>query len=69
LEGLGMENGNILYDHLEYFLAISYKLGPFVIICGHLLHFPPFWYVWAKKNLASLLSTADLFFIFSESGT
>jgi hypothetical protein len=56
LEGLGMENVVILYDHLEYFEAIWYNLRPFGI---HSLWsfdiFFPFWYVWTKINLATLL--------------
>jgi hypothetical protein len=38
LEGLGMENIVIFYDHLEYFTAIWYK-WPFGIVCGHLVYF------------------------------
>jgi hypothetical protein len=30
LEGLGMENVGIYYDHLEYFTAILYHLWPFL---------------------------------------
>jgi hypothetical protein len=37
-----MENVVIFYDHLEYFTAIGYNLWPF-------------WHVWTKKNLATLL--------------
>jgi hypothetical protein len=57
LEGLGVENVGIFYDHLEYFMAIWYNLWPFCIVCGHLVYFPQFWYVWTKKNLATLLTT------------
>jgi hypothetical protein len=32
----------IFYDHLEYFMAIWYNLGPFVIVCDHLLYFSRF---------------------------
>jgi hypothetical protein len=34
-----MVNAGIFYDHLEYFMAIRYKLWPFGIVCGHLLYF------------------------------
>jgi hypothetical protein len=49
-----MENVGIFYDQLEYFTAIWYSLWPFGIVCRHLVFFP-FWYVWTKKNLATLL--------------
>jgi hypothetical protein len=58
LEGLGMENVVIFYNHLEYFTAIWYNLWPFGI--GSLWSFGtffPFWYVWTKKHLATLLIT------------
>jgi hypothetical protein len=56
LEGLGMENFEIFYGYLEYvFTAIWYNLWPFGFVCGHLVYFFPFWYVWTKKNLATLL--------------
>jgi hypothetical protein len=42
LEGLGMENVVIFYDHLEYFLVIWYNLWLFGIVCGHLVHFSHF---------------------------
>jgi hypothetical protein len=38
-EGLGMENVGMFYDHLEYFTAIWYNLGPFGIFCSHLVYF------------------------------
>jgi hypothetical protein len=41
LEGLGMENVGIIYDHWEYFTAIRYNLWQFGIVCGHLVHFSP----------------------------
>jgi hypothetical protein len=47
LEGLGMENVVIFYDHWDYFSFIWYDLNPFGI-------FFALWYVWAKKNLATL---------------
>jgi hypothetical protein len=46
-----MENVVIFYDDLEYFLAIWYNFWPFGIIFGI---FFTFWYVWTKKNLATL---------------
>jgi hypothetical protein len=52
---------------LVYFMAIRNILRPFGIFYGHLVYvvaiwcslrpfgiFFPFWYVWAKKNLATL---------------
>jgi hypothetical protein len=55
LEGLGMENVGIYYAHLEYFTAIWYNVWPLVINCGHLVYFFQLWYVWTKKNLATLV--------------
>jgi hypothetical protein len=34
----GPLNVGIMYDHLEYFMAIWYYLWPFGIVCGHLLY-------------------------------
>jgi hypothetical protein len=52
-----MKNVGKFYDHLEFFTAIWYNLWPFGIVCGHLVIFPPFWYVCLdQKNLATLLS-------------
>jgi hypothetical protein len=42
LEGLGIENVAILYDHWEYFSIIWYNLKPFGIVCGRLVHFSRF---------------------------
>jgi hypothetical protein len=42
LEGLGMENVEVFYGHLEYFTAIRYNLGPFGIVCGNLVNFSRF---------------------------
>jgi hypothetical protein len=39
LEGLGMKNVVLFYDHLEYFTAIWYNLWPLGIVCGHLVYF------------------------------
>jgi hypothetical protein len=36
------------------FMSIWYNLWPFDIVCGHLLYIFPIWYVWTKKNLATL---------------
>jgi hypothetical protein len=57
LEGLGKENVVIFYDHLEYFTAIWYNYGLFVqfVVIWYIF---PFWYVWTKKNLATLLHTS-----------
>jgi hypothetical protein len=49
-----MENVGIFYDHLEYFTAIWCNFWPFGIDSGTYIFFP-FWYVWTKKNLATLL--------------
>jgi hypothetical protein len=35
-----MVNVGIFHGHLEYFMAIWYKLLPFGIVCGHLLYLP-----------------------------
>jgi hypothetical protein len=45
-----MVNVGVFYDHLECFMAILYSLWSFVI-------FFPIWYVWTKKNLATLNRT------------
>jgi hypothetical protein len=52
LEGLVNENAYIFYDHLDYFMAIWYKLWPFGVVCGHLVYFL---YFWSKKNQATLI--------------
>jgi hypothetical protein len=49
-----MENVGMFYDPWEYFSFIWYNLRPFGI---HLWTFGTlfqFWYVWTKKNLATL---------------
>jgi hypothetical protein len=33
------------------------NLQPFGIVCGHLVHLFPFWYVWTKENLATLANS------------
>jgi hypothetical protein len=56
-----MEKVAIFYDHLEYFTAIWYNSWPFDIVCGYLVYFFTFWYVWTnKKNLANLAWKPDL---------
>jgi hypothetical protein len=50
-----MVNAGIFCDHLEYVMAIWYNLWLFGIACGRWLYFFPFWYVWTKKNLATLV--------------
>jgi hypothetical protein len=60
----------IFYGHLGYFTAIWDILRPFGIFYGHLVKiydrlysmwsfgiFLPFWCVWTKTNLATLLRT------------
>jgi hypothetical protein len=54
LGGFGMENVDIFYDFWEHFTAILSNLWHFGIVCSHLVYFFPFWYVWTKKNLATL---------------
>jgi hypothetical protein len=44
LEGLGMGNVAIFYDHLEYFMAIWNILWPFGIFYGHLEYLMAIWY-------------------------
>jgi phosphotransferase system glucose/maltose/N-acetylglucosamine-specific IIC component len=57
LQGLGIENVVICYDHLEYFTAIWYNLWPFVyfVVIWYIFML---WYVWTKKNLATLRANA-----------
>jgi hypothetical protein len=58
-----MVNVGIFYDHLKIFVAIWYNSWPLGIVCGLLLYFFPIWYVWTKKNLATLVT-----FFFSLTG-
>jgi hypothetical protein len=44
LEGLRLENVNIFYGNLEYFIDIWDILRPFGIFCVHLVHLFRFWY-------------------------
>jgi hypothetical protein len=37
LEGLGLQNVDIFYDHWEYFSAIWLILWQFIIVCGNLV--------------------------------
>jgi hypothetical protein len=39
LEGHGMEDVGIFYDHLEYFTATWCILWQFGTVCGHLVYF------------------------------
>jgi hypothetical protein len=55
-----MEYVCIFNAHLNYFKARWYKLWPFGIVCGDLVYLVPFWYVWTKKNLATLDSNPSL---------
>jgi hypothetical protein len=50
-----MENVVIFYDNLEYFMAIWHNVWQFGIVCDYLVYFFPFWYVWTKANLATML--------------
>jgi hypothetical protein len=45
MEGLGMENVVVLYDHLKYFKAIWNILRPFGIFYGRLVKFVAIWYI------------------------
>jgi hypothetical protein len=54
------ENVGIFYDHYEYFMAIWYNLWPFAIVCGHFGVSFSFWYVWTKKNLATVTTTKSM---------
>jgi hypothetical protein len=38
-------------------MAIWYNVWPFGVVCGPLIYFLPFWYIWANKNLATLNQT------------
>jgi ABC-type spermidine/putrescine transport system permease subunit II len=57
-----MENVVIFYDNLEYFMAIWHNAWQFGIVCGHLVYVFPFWYVWTKKNLATVLKRVSFYF-------
>jgi hypothetical protein len=38
-------------------MAILFNVQPLGIVCGHLVYVFPLWYVWTKKNLATLVFT------------
>jgi hypothetical protein len=42
LESIGTKKVGMCYDHLEYIMAIWYKLCPFSIVCSHLVYFSQF---------------------------
>jgi hypothetical protein len=44
-----MENAGTFYVHLVHFMSILNILWPFGIFCGHLVYFPPFWYIVPRK--------------------
>jgi hypothetical protein len=44
-----MEDVGIFSGHLVYVTAISHIVWTFGIICGNLVHFPPFWYIVPRK--------------------
>jgi hypothetical protein len=55
-EGLDMENG-VFYDNLEYFMATWCILRLFwYTLWSFGIYFAVFWYVWTKKNLATLVN-------------
>jgi hypothetical protein len=37
-------------------MAIWFNVLPIGVVCGPLVYFFPFWYVWTKKNLATLIT-------------
>jgi hypothetical protein len=47
-----MQNIGKFCDHLEYVTAIWYNFWPFGLLSFGI--FSPIWYVWRKKNLATL---------------
>jgi hypothetical protein len=49
-----LENVVLFDDDLEYFMAIWHNVWQFGIVCGHLVYYFPFWYVWSETNLATL---------------
>jgi hypothetical protein len=53
-ESLAKKDVGKLYGHLVYSIYILYILLPFGIFCGHCDTFSPFWYIVARKNLATL---------------
>jgi hypothetical protein len=54
-----MVNFGIIYDHLEYFMAIWYNLWPFGIVCGNLLYFSQFGMFGPRKIWQPCLTPAD----------
>jgi hypothetical protein len=44
-----LENADIFYSHLEYFMDIWDILWPFGTYCAHLIHFFLFWYHAPRK--------------------
>jgi hypothetical protein len=59
LEGLGMENLGIFYDHLVYFTAIGN-----ILFCCHLVYiFLPVLEFCTEKNLATLPPPDKMFFV------
>jgi hypothetical protein len=68
LEGLGIENIYIFYDHLIYFVALFYRNSIYVL--WSFVIFSPFWYLYRiKKNLAILNPTKKLFLFCSTSNS
>jgi hypothetical protein len=53
LEGLGMENVGIFYDHLEYIMAFWYNLWRFGAVSSHLVFFAVFGMFRTKKSGSS----------------
>jgi hypothetical protein len=50
LEGLRLENVDIFYGHLEYFIDIWVILWPFGTFCVHLVHFFGFGTIYQEKS-------------------
>jgi hypothetical protein len=44
-----MEDVGIFYGHLVHFTVFCYVLWTFVIVCGNLVYFFPFWYFVPRK--------------------
>jgi hypothetical protein len=49
-----MEYVGTFYGYLAYFITTWYSIWMFGIVCGPVVYFSPFWYVWTKKHLATL---------------
>jgi hypothetical protein len=50
LEGLAMEDVGIIYGPLVHFTVFSYILWTFVIVCGNLVYFSCFVFLYEEKS-------------------